>query len=99
MDDADDGESHCDKTSVDNEYNVRCELVHPVATYGFNEVEIVNEHMHAQISHQRVDEHYVDVTYGFLSETGIDCGNMVNAMFDEEMKVEVVIMITRYETV
>jgi len=49
----------------------------------FGEVEIVNEHMHPQISHHRVDEPYVNDTYGIFFETWIDLGNMESAMFDE----------------
>lgn len=36
--------------------------MHPTATDEFCEVEIVNEHMHAQISHNRVNEN-VDVKF------------------------------------
>lgn len=47
MDGADDGESHSEKTHVDDDCKVICELLHPDTTDGFDEVEIVNEHMHA----------------------------------------------------
>ena len=64
MDDADDCESHCDETHVDDDYKVICKLVNPATTDGFGEVEIVNkienEHMHARISHHSVDENYID---------------------------------------
>ena len=78
MDGVDDGESQCDKTHVDDDCQVRCELVHPAVVDGFDEVEIVNEHKHVWITHHRVDEHYGNKTF----ETWIDCGNIVSTMFD-----------------
>lgn len=45
--------------------------------------------MHAHISQHRVDVHYVNDICGIFFETMIDSGNMVSAMFDEELKVEV----------
>lgn len=62
VDGANNGESHCDKTHVDDYYKERCELVNPTATNEFGEVEIVNEHIHARITHHRMSENYVDVT-------------------------------------
>ena len=41
-----------------------------------------------------MDKHYVDVMCGFFFEIGIDYGNMVSAMFDEELKVEVATVAT-----
>ena len=58
----------------------------------FGEVEIVNEHMHAQIYHHKVDENDVDEICGLFFETRIDRGNMESAMFDEELKVEATIV-------
>ena len=75
---------------------MRCELVNPTTTYEFG---IVNEHMHAWITHHRVDEHYVDDMCGFIFEIGIDCGNMVSAMFDEEMKAKASIVEESYEVI
>lgn len=60
MDDVDDCESHYDATHVDDDCKVISECVNPSAVDGFGEVEIDNEHMHAQISHHGGDEHYVD---------------------------------------
>jgi len=72
-------------------------------TNGFGEVEIVNEieneYMNARISHHSVDENYVDDMRGFFFETGIDCGNIVSAMFDEELKVEAAFVAAIYEAV
>jgi len=76
VDYADDGESHCDETHVDDHCKVRCGLVNPATTDGFG---IINEHMHVWISHHMMDEHYGNET----CEITIDCGNMINAMFDE----------------
>jgi len=77
--------------------------VNPTTADGFGEVETLNEidieHMHAQIPHHSVDEHYVDDMCGFFIETKIDCGNIVNTMFDEELKVDVSTVETRYEAV
>lgn len=72
----DDGESHCDKSHVDDDYKVKCELVSWVVTNEFGEVEIVNEHMHASISHHTVEENYVNENYGLIFEIGIDRGHM-----------------------
>lgn len=87
VDDTNDGESHCGEIHVDDNYKEICELVNLAAIDEFGEVEIVNEignqHMHARISHHSVDEHYIDDMCGFFFEIGIDCGNMVNEMFDE----------------
>ena len=47
----DDGESHCDETYVDDDCKLRCELENSTTINEFGEVEIVNEHMHAYISH------------------------------------------------
>jgi len=69
VNDADDDESHCDETYVDDDCKVRCELVQPTTIDGFGEVEIVNEHMHARISHHSVDEHYADDMCVFFYET------------------------------
>lgn len=99
VDDTDDSESHYDGTHVDDDCKVICELVNPVTTDGFGEVEIVNEHMHGQISHRSVDEHYVDDMCGFFFEIEIDCGNMVNTMLDETLKVEVTTIAARHEAV
>jgi len=84
---------------VDDDYKVRCELVNPFVVDEFGEVRIVNQHLHAQISHHRVDEHYVDDMCGFFFETRIDCGNMVSTKFDEELKVEAATIATSYEAV
>jgi len=43
----DDGESHCDKTHVDDDYKVRYELMNLATTNELGEVEIVSEQMHA----------------------------------------------------
>ena len=58
-------------------------LMNPTTNDEFGEVEIVNEHMHAQIYHHKVDENYVHEICGLFLETRIDCGNMESAMFDE----------------
>lgn len=63
MDFANYGESHYDETHVDDDYKVRCAFLHPIAIDDFVEVKISNEHMHDHISHNRVDENYVDVKY------------------------------------
>jgi len=47
VDGADDGESHYDKTHVDGEGKVRCELVHPVTADDFGKIVFSNKHMHA----------------------------------------------------
>jgi len=83
MEGADDSESHHDDTHVDDDYKEICELVNLVVVDEFGEVGIVNEHFHAQISHHRVDEHYVYDMHGFFFETRIDCGNMVSSVFYE----------------
>lgn len=48
---------------MDDDCKVRSELVNPVTADEFDKVEIVNEHMHAWISHNKVDENYVDVNF------------------------------------
>lgn len=63
VDGANDGESHYDETYVDDDNKVRCALVKPTTTDEFGEVEFVNEHMHALITDQRVNETYVDVNF------------------------------------
>jgi len=73
-------------------------LVNPTVADEFGEVQFVNDHMHAQITHDRVDEHYVNDMCGFFFEIGIDCGNMVSVIFDEELKVDVATVAERYET-
>ena len=45
---------------MDDGYKVRYALVNPTVADEFGEVQFVNDHMHAQITHHRVDEHYVD---------------------------------------
>lgn len=72
-----------------------------VDKFGKDEIfaEIFNEHMHARISHHRVDDHYVDDMCGLFFETRIDYGNMVSVMFDEALKVEVAFVAARYETI
>ena len=46
-----DSETHCDKTHVDGDCKVRCALMILVVGDEIGEVEIVNEHMHASMSH------------------------------------------------
>lgn len=70
MDGAGDGESHCDETHVDDDYKVGCEIVNPATTDEYGEIEIINQHMHAQISHNRVDENYVMLTLNEDNLTG-----------------------------
>ena len=67
-------------------------LMNPKTNDEFGEVEIINEHKHAQINDHRVDENYFDEICGLFFETRIDCGNMESAMFDEELKVETTIV-------
>jgi len=43
VDGADDCESHCDKTHMDDDCKVRCALVNSTAVDEFGEVENVNE--------------------------------------------------------
>lgn len=74
MDGADDGESHYDETHVHNDCKVSCELVNPVVDNGFG---IVNEHMHARISHNRVNENYVDFKFDEEPLIGDDWLHMV----------------------
>lgn len=65
----------------------------------FGEVESFNDHMHAQISHHRVDENYVDEICGLFFEIGTNCGNIRSAMFDEELKVESMTIVASYEAI
>lgn len=58
VDVVDNGESHYEKTCVDDDCKVKCALVNLATANEFDDAEIVNEHTHAQISHHRVDEHY-----------------------------------------
>ena len=43
-------------------------LINPTTNDEFGEVEIVNEHMHAQIYNHKVDENYVDEICGLFFE-------------------------------
>lgn len=86
------------KKHVDDDCKVRCVLMNPIVGDEFGQVEIVNERMHASISHHRVDENYVDDTCGLFFEMGIDYVNMENVVFAEELEVEVVTVTTSSET-
>jgi len=55
--------------------------------------------MHAQISHHRVDENYVDEMCGLFFEEKIQCGNMECSMFYEEVKAEAIIIIVIKESI
>ena len=63
-------------------------LMNPTTNDEFGEVKFVNEHMHAHIYNCEVDENNVHEIFGLFFKTRINCGNMENAMFDEELKVE-----------
>ena len=99
MDGADNGESHYDETYVDDDCKVRCALVNPITVDEFGEVEIVNEHMHVEISHHKVDGNYVDQICGPFFEIRTDCGSMESAMFYEESKVEAITVAITYEEI
>ena len=99
MDGAEDGESHCDETHVDDDCKVKCAFVNPSRASEFGKAEIGNEHMHARISYHSVDAHYFDVMCGFIFETRIYYGNIVHFVFDEALKVEVAFVAARYEIV
>ena len=58
------------KKHVDDEGKVRCELVHPVTADDFGKIVFSNKHMHAWISHNRVEENYVDVKFDEEPLTG-----------------------------
>lgn len=77
MDDEDDCESRCDETHGDDDCKSSCELVNPIATNQFGEVEIVNDHMHAPISYRRMDENYVDVKFDEEQLTGDEWLHMI----------------------
>ena len=49
---------------------VNCEFLNSVIANDFGEFEIVNEHMHAWVSHHRVDENYVDINFDEEQLTG-----------------------------
>lgn len=66
-----------------HQIDIRSELVNPPETNKFGKAEIVNEHMHSQISHHMVDEHYINDICVIFFETRIDHGNMVNVMLGE----------------
>lgn len=72
-------------------------LVNPSVADEFYEVEIVNEPVHAWISYCRVYKNYVDDICDLIFETWTNCGNMENAVFNEELNVKDAISVTSYE--
>ena len=72
-------------------------LVNSMTTNESGDIGIVNEHLHAHISHHRMDKNYVDDISSIFIEIGTNCGNIESEMLEEEFKVEVSIVTTSYE--